>query len=249
MSGLLIMGSIVLAVGGVGWAWGIYALTRNSRRYAVLIPVGLPMSTTVNLLVKAPLIMGVAAITGVPATLTAATPLGMILFLWLVSPFTEEAIKLVPLVIPAFRKRVLVDPNAALWSGLAVGVGYGLGEAAYLAYNLSSAPEFRDLPWYLFTGFFFERQLTLFVHGVLAAISYSGFQRGGRWRWAGYLGAAGLHGLTNVGAVLTRVGLLPAGIATVWLIAIVFALSLLLDRLRKGTGVPQPVDVLYQRGG
>jgi hypothetical protein len=247
VNGLIVMGAIVLAVGGIGWAWGLYALTRKGRRFVALIPVGLPMSAAINLLVKAPLIVGVAALAGVAPTLTPTTPLLMILFLWAVPPVTEEAIKLVPLLAPSLRRQVTLDANAALWSGMAIGIGYGLGEAAYLAYSLSSLPEYRDLPWYLFTGFFFERQLTLFVHGVLAAVSYSGFQRGGRWRWTGYLVAAGLHALTNAGAVLARVGLLPAGIASLWLIVIVFALSLVLDRLRKQTRMPQRVEVLFQR--
>ena len=247
MSGLIVMGVIVLVVGGIGWSWGLYALTRKSRWHVALIPVGLPMSAAVNLLVKAPLIMGVAALAGTPPTLSPATPFFMILFLWAVSPVTEEAIKLVPLAVPALRKRATIDAKAALWTGMAVGIGYGLGEAAYLAYNLSALPEYRDLSWYLFTGFFFERQLTLFVHGVLAAVSYSGFQRGGGWRWGGYLAAAGLHALTNAGAVLARVGLLPTGIASLWLIVIVFALSLLLDRLRRGTSVPERIEVLFQR--
>jgi hypothetical protein len=247
MNGLIVMGALVLVVGGIGWSWGLSALTRKDRRYVALIPVGLPMSAAVNLLVKAPLIMGIAALAGLPPTLTPATPFAMILFLWAVSPITEEATKLVPLLIPSLRRRVTADANAALWSGMAVGIGYGLGEAAYLAYNLSSLPEYRDLPWYLFTGFFFERQLTLFVHGVLAAVSYSGFQRGGRWRWTGYLAAAGLHALTNAGAVLARVGLLPAGVASLWLIVIVFALSLLLDRLRRQAHMPERVEVLFQR--
>ena len=78
MNGLIVMGALVLVVGGIGWSWGLSALTRKDRRYVALIPVGLPMSAAVNLLVKAPLIMGIAALAGLPPTLTPATPFPMV---------------------------------------------------------------------------------------------------------------------------------------------------------------------------
>jgi len=61
-----------------------------------------------------------------------ATPLWFILLLWLVPPITEEAIRLDPLLLPWARQR-LHSGAGALWTGTALGVGFGLGEAMFIA--------------------------------------------------------------------------------------------------------------------
>lgn len=233
MTGLAVMGAIVVVTAGAGWTWGLAALQRRPARDGAPILAGLPMSVLVNLYVKAPLVALVAVVFVVQPSLTPSTPFPMVIFLWLVSPVTEEAMKLGALVLPALRRRALAGASGALWTGMAVGIGFGLGEAAYLAVTITLPPDEVGLPWFVFTGFFFERQLTIFVHGVLAAISYSGLAHGGRWRLGGYAAAAALHAVTNLGAVLSRVGVLPAALAELFLIAVVVVLSLTFDRLRR----------------
>ena len=66
MSGLVVMGVLVVAIGGLGWAWGLSALTRRPLRESAVLLAGLPLSTLVNVYVKAPLIALVAVLFVVP---------------------------------------------------------------------------------------------------------------------------------------------------------------------------------------
>lgn len=246
MNGLALMAGVVVLTGGGGWLLALYSLTGRTLRFGRLMPFGLPMSAAVNVLVKAPFIAAIGAFTAVPTALASRPPLAMILFLWVLPPLTEEAAKLLPLLVPAIR-RMIADRYGAVWAGMAIGVGYGLGEAIYLAVSLGDLPEYVNLPWFAFTGFFFERQLTFFVHGVLAAVSYAGIQRGGRWIVFGYLGAAALHALTNLGALFSRIGLIPAAAGSLWLLVIVVGLSLVFDRLRRRAAPAHRVEMLLER--
>ncbi len=233
MNGLVAMGAVVVVTAAVGWALVLTAALGRPLSERALMIAGLPMSALVNVYVKAPLIALVAILFAQRPTIASATPLLMTVFLWAISPLTEEAIKLAALALPSVRRRVLADASSALWTGMAVGLGFGVGEAAYLALTISLPPAQSGLPWYAFTGFLIERHLSIFVHGVLAALSYTGVQRGGRWRFGGYGVAAALHGVTNLGAVLSRVGLVSAAIAELGLLVMVVVLALFMIRLQR----------------
>jgi len=63
--------------------------------------------------------------------------------------------------------------------GLCTGVSFGLGEALFVAYAVAQNPAYAYLPWYAYTGYFSERLMACFAHGVLTAVLVIGMQREG----------------------------------------------------------------------
>lgn len=206
-------------------------MSGQPRRYLWLLLVGLPLSTLVNLWVKRPLVVGVSQAWNVPVNLGAATPLWFILFVWLVSPVCEEAIKLAPLLIPRIRT-YLATPVDALWGGFALGASFGLGEAAYLAWGVAQNPTYAGLPWYLFSGYASERLIVCFGHGMLTAFITAGLQRSSGAAVRGYLTAIVLHALLNIGPMLLALGLVSMAVVQFPLILALILLLFLFERLR-----------------
>ena len=161
-------------------------LTNSNRRYYWLLLVGLPSSFIVNHWVKTPLITALATWAGIPLKLSPEIPLWFITLILLNAPFFEEAIKLFPIALPASRK-LMNDALGSLWTELALGMSFGLGEAAYIAYGVAQSPEYNELPWYMFTGYALERLTVTFGHGFLTSIAAYGFYKGGRNALIGYL--------------------------------------------------------------
>src|SRR5690606_8942853 len=75
----------------------------------------------------------------------------------LYAPVTEEPAKLWPLLIPFFYKRMKSIPVHRV--ALAVGLGFGIGEAWTVARLLSESPEIAEYPWYMLGGFIAERMM------------------------------------------------------------------------------------------
>jgi uncharacterized membrane protein YhfC len=232
MPGIYVMAVITLLVSAGLWGGLLYVLSGRTRCYLWLLLPGLPLSALVNLGVKRPLAVMVGQMAGIAPKLGLKTPWWFILFLFLLAPVFEEAVKLTPLLLPQIR-RLLVSPAAALWGGMALGIGFGLGEAAYLSYGIAQSPEYASLPWYLFTGYFGERLLVCFVHGVMTAVVVTGLQHGKGRGVIGYLAAVGLHALANLGAVLFQLGLIPAWGAQLTLLVPVLLLVAIFERLRR----------------
>jgi uncharacterized membrane protein YhfC len=179
-----------------------------------------------------------------------AAPLWFKVYVAFLAPVTEEAVKLLPLLLvlaiwPFFR-----DRRSTQYGGLAIGLSFGLGEVIYLADVLGKAPQYAGYSWFAFTGFFGERIATVFVHGALVAISAAGVARGG-WRAPlGYLAAVLGHAFVNLGAILIPLRILDSLTAQIPFIAALLVLWLAFDRLRKEaqpTGAVQE-DVVYVRG-
>jgi len=213
MPQIYIMAVITIACAAVIWGLVLYALAGRDRRVLWLLLPGLPLSALVNLLVKAPLITAVARLGGVaPGQGMGQTPAWFVVFLWFVPPVTEELIKVAPLapllLVPAMRD-MWHAPAGALWIGLGLGLSYGLGEAAYLAWGIARAPQYAGYPWYVFTGYAGERVTVCLVHALLTAIVAAGLQRGGWRALAGYLVAVALHALVNAGPMAVAVGWVP----------------------------------------
>ena len=207
-------------------------MSGQPRRYLWLLLVGLPLSAMVNLWVKKPLIVGVGQALNLPINLEPATPFWFIIFLWLVAPVCEEAVKLVPLLVPRIRA-YLANPVDALWAGFALGASFGLGEAAYLAWGIAQSPRYAGLPWYLFGGYISERLIVCFGHGMLTAFITTGLQRGARPAVRGYLTAVALHALLNVGPLLLAMGLASIAVVQLLFILAIILLLFLFDRLRR----------------
>ena len=100
-------------------------------------------------------------------------------------------------------------------SGLALGMGFGLGEAAYLAYGIAQSPAYNQLPWYMFTGFASERLIITFAHGLMTSLAVLGLHYGKRNALLGYMTAIGLHGMINLGPILLALKLIPSTIASI----------------------------------
>jgi hypothetical protein len=242
MHGIWIMAAVTLALSVVVWGGLIFIVSRRDTRYLLLALLGLPLSAIVNLLVKAPLITAVTRAGGITTGLSEA-PVWFVIFFAFVPPVTEELIKVVPLLIPPARQ--LLDRGLGAFSaGMALGIGFGLGEAIYLAYNISNSFLYTGMPWYVFTGYLFERFTVTFMHGVITAVFVIGLARGG-WRiWAGFLGAVLLHLLLNAPIILNIRGLIsPTGMGIAYqvtLIAMAGIFALLYRQARRNSDIRGP---------
>ena len=233
MAGIYVMAIITLLASAGLWGGLMYVMSGRNRRYLWLLLPGLPLSALVNVWIKRPLMIGVGQAAGIPPNMGLQTPLWFILFAFMLAPIFEEAIKVLPLLLP-WVCRLLSGPAAALWVGMALGISFGLGEAAFLAYGVAQQPEYAGLPWYVFTGYLSERLLVCFLHGVMTAVLVTGLRRGAGRGVIGYLAAAGLHALLNVGALLFQFDLIPAWGAQLALLGSLILLAFVFERLRRG---------------
>lgn len=226
---ILPMAVITVATSAALWVALLWAYAGRTWRYVAFVPLGLPLSAIVNLAVKAPLGTWVGAKAGIEPGLGAATPVWFLLFLFALAPVFEELIKLVPTVLPSVRNAARV-PDGAFWTGMAIGIGFGLGEAAYLAWQIGASGAYEQYPWYAFTGFLGERLVVVFVHGFMTAV----FLRlvALRRPLVGFLAAAGIHALINAGAMLFQLGIVPSWVAGVEFVLVLIGVVVIFDRIR-----------------
>jgi uncharacterized membrane protein YhfC len=116
---------------------------------------------------------------------------------------------------------------------MALGIGFGIGEIWYLAWQFSMVPGFSGYPFYYFGGFIGERMIVVFLHGVMTAIAVVGFLKGKKGFLVGYSVAVLLHTLTNIGAVLYQIGVWDQNLATIYLLVPIIVASFIFKRLRK----------------
>lgn len=132
-----------------------------------------------------------------------------------------------------------------------LGLGFGLGEVAYLAWGIAQSPAYAGYPFWYFGGFFGERLLVVYLHAALTGLAASGWARGPGRGFATYAAAVGLHALANLGAMLYQLKLTSAALSQITLVAAMLAVSVALERLRRA--VPRepgeaPV-VIFRREG
>ena len=253
MPPITLMAAITLVVAAALWGGVIYVLTGRDKGYLWLLLPALPLSALVNWFVKRPLMLAVGQAAGIATGLGPVTPLWFIVFLWLAAPVTEEAIKVVPLALPRARRR-LTGLSGALWTGMALGVGFGLGEALWIAYGIARSPAFAEYPWYAFTGYFGERLVVTFCHGVMTAVVVAGLLRGPGRAPAGYLAAVGLHAFLNAGAVLAQLGLISVTAAGLVVLVPAGLLAFIFERMRRAAAgdaasEARAAEVVYFRRG
>lgn len=245
--GMAVLTILLTALLSVGT---LHQRTRSNRRYDWLILAGLPLSLVVNRFIKTPAITSLAGWTGIPLKLGPGVPIWFIAAVWLNAPVFEEAIKMLPILLPISR-RFLQNSSQALWAGFATGIGFGLGEAAYLAYNLAQSPIYNQLPWYTFTGFAFERLIVTFAHGFMTSLAILGFYEGRKRVLFGYLSAVGLHALINLGPILMVLKIIPANLSTVASYLSIFAAFGIFQRklhiAKKTCGIAQEEVVYFER--
>ncbi len=112
----------------------------------------------------------------------------------LFAPVLEETAKLWPLLLVSFRRRI--NGNNAVFTGLALGLGFGVSEVWLIAELLSGKPFIASLHWYQLNGYIGERFLVCVHHGAMTATALWWWHRRGSLGW-GILAAMGLHLLGN----------------------------------------------------
>lgn len=207
----------------------------------------LPLSAAVNLLVKRPLLQWVQE-SGYVEPGAAGPPFWFLLFALFLAPVTEEASKVLPVVLPVVRRQ-MARPGSWLWAGLFLGVGFGLGEIWYLAFQLAGLPILQGMPFWQMTGFLGERMMVTGAHGVMTAVLMLGVAAGRLRALGGYIAAVLLHALLNVGALLYQTRQISAEWAGLWGMLVFIPLFLLFGYLVSlGSRSEPPVQtVIYRR--
>jgi uncharacterized membrane protein YhfC len=247
MPGIYGMAILTILVTSILCITTLNHLMRSSRQTYWLVLAGLPLSLIVNRLIKVPVITGIATWTGIPLKLGLEAPLWFIIAIWLAAPIFEEAIKVLPMVIPASRA-FLHNSSQALWAGLALGFGFGLGEAAYLAHGIAQSPAYHTIPWYMFTGFASERLIVTLGHGLLTAAAVLGLYYGRKRALLGYLMAVGLHALINLGPILLALKLIPGTVSSMVSYAAILGAFVIFQKnertAKKMNGIA-PQEIIY----
>lgn len=247
MPTILPMAVITIVASAALWGAFLYAYSGRTWRFVRLMVWGLPLSAAVNLLVKAPLGRGVGALAGIEPGLGLDTPVWFLVFVFLLAPVFEELIKAAPALLPPVRRHA-ATPDDALWAGMALGMGFGIGEAAFLGWQVGASGAYEQYAWYLFTGFLGERLVVVLLHGLMTALFLALAARGRPL--AGYLAAAGTHALLNSGAMLYQLGLMPGWGAGLTLMVVLVAGVVIFDRARpRYLRTAEDGDVVYFSAG
>lgn len=175
-----------IATAAVMGVWGIFFWRKappNQRwLMVVLFCLQLPMSWLTYEVIRVPLDHWYAGLVGRSSTA----------YLWLKSfeaPLTEEPAKLWPLLIPLLFRRI--DPKVAFYSGIALGLGFGVSEIWTLVYLfIKNNPTLLTHPWYYFVGGIQERFIASFCHAAMTGIAVAGICQG--WK----------AGLKSIGAAM-----------------------------------------------
>jgi len=124
-------------------------------------------------------------------------PLWYSLLALLYAPVIEELVKLFPLVLPWFRRRVSTRNKVPL--GMIIGLGFGVGELWLVAFWLSKTTA--AYHWYQFWGYMLERLISCFSHGVFTVVALRGLGN----KFIKYIiYAIGLHALSNLPIVMSQ---------------------------------------------
>ena len=247
MPTILPMAVITIVASALLWGAFLYAYSGRTWRFVRLMVWGLPLSAVVNLLVKSPIAQGVGARAGIQPGAGLDTPVWFLLFLFGLAPVFEELIKAVPALLPLVRRHALT-PDDALWTGMALGMGFGIGEAAYVGWQVALSGAYEQYAWYMFTGFFGERLVVVLLHGLMTATFLRLTARGRPL--AGYLAAAGTHAVLNSGAMLYQLGLAPGWAAGITLLVVLVAGVVIFDRVRpRYPRTGEDADVVYFSAG
>ncbi len=232
MPGIYAMAALTILIAAWLGVWLLRVLAAPGSAPLWWLLPGLPLSALLDLLVKRPLAESAARLWGQGLPLGQSLPAGLAVLLFLLAPLTEEAAKMLPLA--ARQTRALASSaRGALVLGVALGLGYGLGEAAYQAYAMAQNPAYARLPWFAFGGYLGERVAICFAHGVLTAVALAGWQTGPWRRLATFLAAAALHALVNAGAALLQLGLISERTAQLAFLGALAVLAVVLVGLQQ----------------
>jgi uncharacterized membrane protein YhfC len=235
---IYIMAAITLIVSLTFWGALIYLFTGHQKRYFWLLLLGLPLSAIANLILKRQTIIIVGQAFHVQPGLGLAAPTWFLAFSILAAPLIEEPIKVLPLLLkPAWK--MVSSRASALWMGFVLGVSFGLGEAAFLAYAIAQNPAYNTLPWYAYTGYFSERLIACFAHGVLTAIVVIGMQQRGWSALYSFLAALGLHLFLNASTAMYQVQWISSEVYNFSFLIPFIVLAVIFERMRRAAREPK----------
>jgi hypothetical protein len=110
------------------------------------------------------------------------------------APLLSEPIKLLPLLLPFLYNRVNKDNFVSF--GMALGVGFGIGEIWLSAFRSSQIPSDSFLPiGYVLLGYISEWLMVCLLHGAFTSLALWRLHRGLGW---GLTAAMGLHLLVHL---------------------------------------------------
>lgn len=241
MPQIYIMAAITQVVALALWGGLIYLFTGRQKRYFWLLVLGLPLSAIANIILKPQALIIVGRAGHVQPGLGLAAPIWFLAIKVLIAPMVEEPIKVLPLLLRPARKMV-TSRASALWVGFVLGISFGLGEAAFIAYAVAQIPDYASLPWYAYTGYLNERLMTCFAHGVLTAALVIGMQRGGRFTLYGFLTALGLHLFLNAPVVMYQFQWISFELYNFSLLIPFIGLAVIFERMRRATREPREVE-------
>ena len=221
---------IATATSALLWGGLVYWLSKRKWMYLALMLITLPFSAIVNLWIKKPVYEFLLSSLDI-SELSMTSPVWFLVFVLFLSPVTEEAVKLSPLLAKQVRR--MIDRSSALWTGMGLGMGFGIGEIWYLAWGFSMVPGLAGYPFYYFGGFIWERVIVVFIHGVMTAVAVTAFTKRGKGLLTGYIGAVLLHAFTNIGAMLYQTKLLDETLASLYLFLPAVVAILIFEHLRK----------------
>jgi len=234
MPGIYIAGVVaaVIALLVIGSFLVKGASPAERRLYLALILLQLPMSWLAFEYVRVPLDAWLRPLIADRDTYGALT-----LFY---APLTEEPAKLWPLLLP-FVWRHLRRENAVRVA-LALGLGFGLGEIAFLAARVAASPAMAPLPWHVFGGFIAERLMVCLWHVAFTTVTVAAAAYALARVPAAFAGSAALHFLGNFPIYLAALRLFGLGPAEwqlllfAWTIAYTVAMAFLIFFLARATG-------------
>lgn len=221
-----------LALGLIG---GFIAYKSERKEWGFLLIVlllVLPMQPLVYYLVRVPLnrwLYGQLGLTSLYKVITT-----------FYAPLTEEPAKLWILLLPWIVSRI--DEKNYLRVAMTIGLGFGIGEAWFIAYEITKSPELSGYLWYEYLGYLNERVMVCFFHGAFTAVALK-FLR--KRLVLGFLGAVALHYFANLPIFIARIDPLNWGagawqiILGLWIFLYLIAMALMVtyfatDKFRLG---------------
>lgn len=187
----------------------VLGFEKVERKYWLFIALALPLSPIVNVLIKAPLYNMLLLSSGAVGD-TAKLTLTVIILTLLLVGFTEEAMKITPLLARNIWRLCRQRRLYSLIVGWCLGVGFGISEAWYIAYGVSLSPEIGGYPFYMYSGYIVERVAVAFIHGGMTMIAVYGAHWGLKGLTLTYIVSALIHGSVDTLAVAYQRGIVSA---------------------------------------